>query len=107
MPLHEPGMPDPEGLQLWLDLPAKSKLDPPTYTELTAEQIPSVHPSEHVTVRVIAGQMQGNEEEGLVKSVVAPAGGAEYYHAKMSKSGATLWQPVGDLTAVAVCQVYR
>jgi len=94
MPVHGPGDPDPEGLQLWLDLPKAAKYGAPTYTELVRENIPHAHPSEHVKVKVIAGKAQGNEEEGTVESIVKPAGGAEYYQVEISKSGEKWWQPI-------------
>lgn len=80
--------------QTGLDLPHDKKMVEPNYQELTAEQIPSVHPTENITVKVIAGSAQGSEEEGLVKSPVTPVGGAEYYDVKMAKSGETYWQAV-------------
>jgi hypothetical protein len=113
MPLHEEGMPDPEGLQLCkssptfltaeqpltlripgVDLPQNEKLCKPNYQELTAEQIPSAHPSEHTTIKVIVGAAQGSEAEGLIKSPIKPVGGVEYYDFKMTKSGESYWQPV-------------
>src|SRR5688572_942327 len=42
------------GLQLWVNLPAKSKMTPPRYQTLLASQIPSVG-----AVRVIAGEYRG------------------------------------------------
>lgn len=38
MPLHEEGQPDPEGLQLWIDLPRKDKGIEPTYQEMAATE---------------------------------------------------------------------
>jgi redox-sensitive bicupin YhaK (pirin superfamily) len=38
MPLHEEGMPDPMGLQLWIDLPAKDKGIDPLYQEMSAKE---------------------------------------------------------------------
>lgn len=94
MPVVEPGYANPEGLQLWLDLPKDAKYGKPTYTELVREDIPHAHPSEHVKVKVIAGKAQGNEQEGLVTAVVKPAGGAEYYQVEIAKSGEKWWQPL-------------
>lgn len=38
MPLHEEGMPDPEGLQLWIDLPAKDKGIEPSYQDMSSKE---------------------------------------------------------------------
>lgn len=38
MPLHEEGKPDPEGLQLWIDLPAKDKMIDPQYQEMLGKE---------------------------------------------------------------------
>ena len=98
MPLFDEDSPsgavDPEGLQLWIDLPKKAKDAPPTYTELLAEDIPDAHPSEFVSIRVIAGKAQGNGKQGMVESVVKPAGGAEYYQIRITRAGEKHWQPV-------------
>jgi quercetin 2,3-dioxygenase len=47
-----------EGFQLWLNLPARDKLCPPAYRDIPPAQIPEVR-ADGVTVRVIAGQVQG------------------------------------------------
>ena len=49
-----------EVLQLWVNLPARLKMTPPRYQELTAANIPVVAlPDEGGSVRVIAGEFQG------------------------------------------------
>jgi redox-sensitive bicupin YhaK (pirin superfamily) len=58
---------DLEGIQLWLNLPAKDKMIPPNYQHLEDEQIPKVFSSdEKVQLNIIAGQ-QANEQ-GLIKT---------------------------------------
>ena len=94
MPLHEEGMPDPHGLQLWIDLPKDKKMVDPSYQELTREQIPTANPSENVQIKVIAGQAQGSEEQGLVTSRVAPIQKVEYYDVQITKSGESVFQPI-------------
>ena len=44
-----------QGFQLWVNLPAAHKLDPPRYQEFTADEIP-VETREGSRIRVIAGQ---------------------------------------------------
>jgi len=46
-------------LQLWVNLPAKSKLTAPKYQTLLARDIPSVNLTGGVSVRVIAGEFRG------------------------------------------------
>ena len=46
------------GFQLWINLPASTKMTAPQYREITADRIPAVmHGS--VTVRVVCGEMDG------------------------------------------------
>lgn len=52
MPIHGPGLPDPVGLQLWVDLPKDHKLDAPDYQELKDDQMPRAHPSPDVEIKV-------------------------------------------------------
>jgi len=44
------------GFQLWVNLPAARKMDPPRYQELEPGQIPQEHHDNGVTVRVVAGR---------------------------------------------------
>lgn len=44
-----------EGFQLWINLPAAHKLDPPRYQEFSSEQIPLETRADGVTVSVITG----------------------------------------------------
>jgi quercetin 2,3-dioxygenase len=48
------------GFQLWLNLPAKEKMRPPTYSDIPAAQIPVV-PIEQGSVKVIAGTYRGTK----------------------------------------------
>ncbi len=56
MPEQEDGA--MEGFQLWLNLPAKSKMQAPWYRDIAAAEIP-VWQGEGVSARVIAGSTQG------------------------------------------------
>ena len=47
-----------EGFQLWLNLPAQSKMREPWYRDVAAEEVPEWH-GEGATVRVIAGHSHG------------------------------------------------
>ena len=47
------------GFQLWLNLPAREKMTAPKYQEFGPERIPSATPAPGVTVKVIAGQVDG------------------------------------------------
>ena len=48
-----------EGFQLWLNLPAKNKMDKPWYQDFPGESIPEYVTAENVAVRVIAGTSNG------------------------------------------------
>jgi redox-sensitive bicupin YhaK (pirin superfamily) len=37
MPVEEPGLPEPRGLQLWVDLPKEYKMVDPSYQDLAPE----------------------------------------------------------------------
>lgn len=69
MPVHRDAagkkLPDPVGLQLWLDLPEANKKDPPTYQEFPKEEVPLALPradkpeeteGKGWSIKVIAGQ---------------------------------------------------
>ncbi len=48
-----------EGFQLWLNLPAQSKMTEPWYRDIASQEIPEYVTAEGVTVRVIAGTSNG------------------------------------------------
>jgi redox-sensitive bicupin YhaK (pirin superfamily) len=57
-----------EGFQLWLNLPAKSKMQPPWYRDIQGGEVP-LWQADGVTARVIAGATgpQGHEVQGAVQ----------------------------------------
>ncbi len=48
------------GFQLWLNLPAHQKMEPPHYYDVTQDMIPEVQVG-NATLRVIAGEYQGSQ----------------------------------------------
>lgn len=78
----------------WIDLPSKYKLTDPSYQELTADKIPSAHPSPNVLVKVICGTAQGSEEEGAVSSPVRPLGGCWFFDVQFSAKGEQFYQEI-------------
>src|SRR5512135_2029506 len=48
-----------EGFQLWLNLPAKDKMNPPWYRDIRSAEIPEFTAPEGARVRVIAGGSHG------------------------------------------------
>ncbi|MDB2571650.1 pirin family protein [Polaribacter sp.] len=59
-----------EGIQLWLNLPAKDKLMPPNYQHLEATQIPKIFSeNQKVQLNIIAGSQK--EQIGLIKTQTA------------------------------------
>ena len=101
MPVHAPGVPEPRGLQLWVDLPKEFKMVEPSYQELGPEgcaisfalveifidlllRIPSAYPEGEdggIQVKVISGKSHG------VESPVRPLGGCWYFHLIFKKKG--------------------
>jgi quercetin 2,3-dioxygenase len=57
MPEQEQGR--MRGFQLWVNLPAKDKMTDPRYQEFPPERLPVVHPAGGVTVKLIAGEVDG------------------------------------------------
>ena len=58
---------DLEGIQLWLNLPAKYKMIPPNYQHLEDNQIPKIYSvDKKIQVNIIAGHQ--NSERGLIKT---------------------------------------
>ncbi|KIY50905.1 hypothetical protein FISHEDRAFT_64482 [Fistulina hepatica ATCC 64428] len=90
MPVLKKGEPEPDGLQLWIDLPKEQKMQEPSYQELGPEGIPTVYPQGEdgpLKIKVISGISQG------VESPVKPQGGAWYFHVIFNKTG-SCFQPV-------------
>jgi redox-sensitive bicupin YhaK (pirin superfamily) len=100
MPLYEEGKPNPEGLQLWIDLPAKDKNIEPLYQEMLAKEwvsefllvlhvltegssITTVRPSSDVEITVISGESHG-----------------EKVSSESSNSGPVDWSKVGEWQGV-------
>ncbi|KDQ61055.1 hypothetical protein JAAARDRAFT_709607 [Jaapia argillacea MUCL 33604] len=90
MPVHARGVPEPRGLQLWIDLPKEFKMVEPSYQELGPQEIPSAYPEGQdgpVQIKVISGKSHG------VESPVRPLGGCWYFHV-IFKKPATIFQDI-------------
>ncbi|KGM57153.1 pirin [Lysobacter arseniciresistens ZS79] len=57
MPEQESGR--MRGFQLWVNLPARDKMVEPRYQEFAPDRIPQVSPADGVTVKVVAGEVDG------------------------------------------------
>ncbi len=57
MPEQESGR--MRGFQLWVNLPAREKMTPPRYQEFAPDRIPVKQVAEGISVKVIAGQVDG------------------------------------------------
>jgi len=57
------------GFQLWINLPAKSKMIPPRYQDIPPQNIPEVEILDGALIRVIAGQF--NNVEGPIHGIDA------------------------------------
>ncbi|KAG8857145.1 hypothetical protein FRB91_011690 [Serendipita sp. 411] len=100
IPLHVEGAKNPNGLQLWVDLPKEHKMSKPSYQELDAEEIPSAYPygeDGDVRIKLISGKSFG------VESPVRPLGGCWYMHIFLKKQGSRVFQ---DLPAGWTSFVY-
>jgi len=89
MPVHAEGVPEPRGLQLWVDLPKEYKMVEPSYQELGPTEIPSAYPNGPdggVQVRIISGESHG------VSSPVRSLGGCWYFHIIFKRKGASMFQ---------------
>ncbi len=97
MPEQEDGA--MEGFQLWLNLPARSKMQPPWYRDISAAEVPEWH-GDGVTARVIAGHSHG------VAGAVQREGTEPLYLDLNLAPNARFEQPLPD-THNALLYVYR
>ncbi|PIQ41910.1 MAG: nuclease PIN [Thalassolituus sp. CG17_big_fil_post_rev_8_21_14_2_50_53_8] len=74
MPARE--MQQLHGFQLWINIPAKDKMQAPKYRDVSVAEIPLITQSNGMQVRVIAGQWQieGNNIQGPLTDLAAHAG---------------------------------
>ncbi|MFW9920444.1 MAG: pirin family protein [Candidatus Thorarchaeota archaeon] len=70
------------GFQLWANLPAKDKMMNPRYRDITNSDIPEVKPDVKVSVKIIAGTVNGTA--GPVQDVVIEP---QYLDVKISPNG--------------------
>jgi len=91
MPVIGPGLPNPEGLQLWIDLPKQYKMTDPSYQEMTSDTIPSAFPEGPEgpsEIKVISGRSYG------IESPVRHLGGCWYMDIKLKAVGANVFQEI-------------
>ncbi|KAL1660319.1 RmlC-like cupin domain-containing protein [Schizophyllum commune] len=91
MPVLKKGEPEPDGLQLWIDLPKQYKMMEPNYQELDPESIPTAYPEGKdgpTQIKVISGKSYG------VESPVKPYGGCWYFHVIMRQKGSSIFQEI-------------
>jgi redox-sensitive bicupin YhaK (pirin superfamily) len=92
-----------EGFQLWLNLPARDKMNPPWYRDIQSDSIPEFVTAEGVTVRAIAGAshgvqgaMQRDVTQPLYLDLSLPAG-ASFKQALPAKHNAFVYVFGGEL----------
>jgi redox-sensitive bicupin YhaK (pirin superfamily) len=83
------------GFQLWVNLPAAQKMNPPRYQEVSATTIPSVT-QDGVTVRVVAGEVWGTS--GPVTEIAARP---LYLDVSLSPGASFVYPVPGGHTALA------
>lgn len=100
MPEQENGM--MEGFQLWLNLPAKDKMNQPWYQDFNGAAIPELTTDEGVKVRLIAGQTHGQSgvvvkeaTEALFLDLHLPAG-SHFSHRLPAEHNAFIYVYRGD-----------
>ncbi len=74
MPARE--MQQLHGFQLWINIPAKDKMQAPKYRDVSAAEIPLITHSNGMQVRIIAGrwQIEGDDIQGPLTDLAAHAG---------------------------------
>lgn len=60
------------GLQLWLNLPAAEKMNPPRYQEMLSNQLPVETNNEGVRVKIIAGQTDEGTHSPIIGIATQP-----------------------------------
>jgi quercetin 2,3-dioxygenase len=84
------------GFQLWVNLPAKEKMDVPAYRGLTGREIPEVSTDAGGRVKVLAGALGG--VEGPVRGIsVAPT----YFDVTLPPGAPFAWAPPSGHTVFA------
>ena len=79
--IHELGSRQ-EIIQLWINSPAKNKMDEPVYIPITAEETPTIKSADELTIiKVIAGKL--NDTIGPIK----PLSSIKMYTIQMQKGG--------------------
>ena len=78
-----------QGFQLWVNLPAKSKMVDPKYRGIERDQIPNVKKN-GITIKVIAGKVDGTQ--GPVRDLAIDI---EYFDVELT-AGKTFEHPTGQ-----------
>ncbi|MBJ6982532.1 pirin family protein [Luteimonas sp. MC1572] len=76
------------GFQLWVNLPAKDKMTAPRYQEFAPERIPLVAVAEGVEVRVVAGEVSGDDGVRVRGPIEQPATDPMYLDASLAPGAA-------------------
>ena len=94
MPEQEEG--DMRGFQLWVNLPARDKMCAPRYQDIAPEEIPVVTRDGGVTVKLIAGRLDG--VEGAIRGIEADP---QYMDIEMPAGAVSDHETVPDHNAFA------
>jgi len=90
--LHEEKLPPSErllGVQLWLNLPAKDKMCPPTYQSIKRDEIPEIK-IQNALVRLLAGTFEG--KQGFISKYLP----LEYYDIHLEAEGSLILKTPQD-----------
>ena len=91
MPQQESGL--MWGFQLWVNLPARNKMDDPAYQDIPPERIPQVLRSDGVAVRVIAGSFAGDDGVAVAGPVRERPTGPVYFDVRIPAERSFDWEP--------------
>jgi hypothetical protein len=91
MPLES--KPKLTGFQLWANLPAEHKMMAPRYRDITSEDIPEVQLNDKVSVKVIAGTINGTT--GPVRDIITEP---QYFDVRMEPNSNFKFQTDSDHT---------
>lgn len=101
MPEQQEGL--MRGFQLWVNLPAALKMSEPRYQEFAPERMPTVHPADGVTVKVIAGKVADANGEPVRGPIAQPATDPLYLDIDFAPGAAWVFDlPVGHNAFVYV-----
>lgn len=88
------------GFQLWLNLPAKEKMQPAAYKEFSASEIPAVKLGPNSTVKIIAGTLS-LEQESISGPIQGKSTQPDFYDVHVA-AGETVRLPIKEANTALI-----